>query len=165
VKNITYNGNVFLWDCLDGAITTKGKVTYNIYYIIHYCTGSELNSKYKFVVKYLPEPSKTKPEDPETPPQFSPPHLDNSSLESATAPPNFAIIPNPNTGTFQLETNFPLSNIGNLKVTNFLGVTIYETQNVAEHTIQLQNTASGMFFVVMILKDGSVLTQKMMVQR
>ena len=42
--------------------------------------------------------------------------------------------------------------------------TVYESQNVTEHTIQLQNTAPGQYFVIMILKDGSVLTQKMVVQ-
>ena len=44
-----------------------------------------------------------------------------------------------------------------------MGATVFETQNVTEHTIQLQNTAQGQYFVIMILKDGSVLTQKMMV--
>jgi len=46
-----------------------------------------------------------------------------------------------------------------------MGATVYESQNVTEHTIQLQNSASGQYFVVMILKDGNVLTQKMVVQR
>jgi len=59
---------------------------------------------------------------------------------------------------------FPLSKIGTLKITNPLGVTVYQTQNVTEHTIQLQNSATGMFFVVITLKDGNVLTQKMVVQ-
>ena len=76
-----------------------------------------------------------------------------------------SLFPNPNTGSFQMETNFPLSDIGNLKITNIMGVPVYETQNVTSNTIQLQNAASGQYFVVMILKDGSVLTQKMMVQR
>jgi len=90
---------------------------------------------------------------------------DNFPLSQIQVLHKFNIIPNPNPGVFQLETNFPLSDIGNLKITNTMGVTVYETQNVTEHTIQLQNTASGLFFVVIILKDGNVLTQKMMVQR
>ena len=74
------------------------------------------------------------------------------------------IYPNPNPGTFQLETNFPLSAIGNLKITNLMGATVYETQNVASNTVQLQNPTAGTFFVIMILKDGAVLTRKMVVQ-
>jgi hypothetical protein len=78
--------------------------------------------------------------------------------------PKFSLYPNPNPGTFQIETNFPLTEIGNLKITNLMGATVYETQNVASSTIQLQSPSSGTFFVVMILKDGAVLTRKMVVQ-
>jgi len=73
--------------------------------------------------------------------------------------------PNPNPGTFQIETNFPLSEISQLKITNTLGLTVYETRNLASNEIQLPNSVSGLYFVVMVLKDGTVLTQKMMVQR
>ena len=79
--------------------------------------------------------------------------------------PNIKLFPNPNLGTFQLETNFPLSDIALIKITNLLGVTVYETQNPTSNTIQLPATASGQHFVVLILKTGKVLTQKMMVQR
>jgi Zn-dependent metalloprotease len=75
------------------------------------------------------------------------------------------LYPNPNSGAFQLEANFPLSDIGNLKIVNLLGVPVYETQTLTSNTIQLRNSASGQHFVVMVLKDGTVLTQKMMVQR
>ena len=78
---------------------------------------------------------------------------------------DFKLFPNPNPGTFQLETNFPLSDITHLKVVNTLGINVFETQNLATNTIRLQNAANGLFFVVVILKDGSVLTQKMMVQK
>ena len=74
------------------------------------------------------------------------------------------LYPNPNPGTFQLEANFPLSDITHFKVTNLLGIPVYETQQITSNTIQLQNPAVGTHFVVIILKDGSVLTQKMMVQ-
>jgi hypothetical protein len=46
-----------------------------------------------------------------------------------------------------------------------LDITVYEAQHLASNEIQLQNANTGLYFVVMILKDGSVLTQKMMVQR
>ena len=75
------------------------------------------------------------------------------------------LIPNPNPGIFQLETSFPLSDIAHLKITNMLGIPVYETQNPATNTIQLQNATNGLYFVVVVLKDGSVLTQKMMVGR
>jgi len=65
----------------------------------------------------------------------------------------------------QLETNFPLADIAHLKIINLLGVPVYETQNLASNEIQLANSGAGPYFVVMILKDGTVLTQKMMLQR
>jgi len=77
----------------------------------------------------------------------------------------FTLFPNPNPGTFQLETNFPLSDIVNLKITNSLGATVYETQTLFLNTIQLPTSVSGLHFVVAMLKTGTVLTQKMMVQR
>jgi len=78
--------------------------------------------------------------------------------------PNFKLYPNPNNGSFNIETNFPLTDIDNLKITNLMGATVYETQKVSSSTIQLQNPAKGTYFVVMILKDGLVLTRKMVVQ-
>ena len=75
------------------------------------------------------------------------------------------LYPNPNLGTFQIEANFPLSDVVSLKVVNALGAPVYETQNLASNEIQLLNAGSGFYFVVVILKNGTVLTQKMMVQR
>ena len=86
-------------------------------------------------------------------------------LSQLKIPNEINLIPNPNNGAFQLETNFSLSEISNLKISNLLGLTVYETQNLTSNVIQLQNVPAGLFFVVMILKDGSVLTQKMMIQR
>jgi len=79
--------------------------------------------------------------------------------------PIIKLFPNPNPGTFQLETNFPLSHIAYLKITNPLGVIVHETQNLPSNTVQLAHPVSGLHFVVVILKDGSVLTQKMMIQK
>ena len=76
-----------------------------------------------------------------------------------------SIFPNPNPGTFKIETNFPLTEVANLKIINLLSVTIYETQRVVSNEIQLQNFDSGLHFVVMFLKDGTMFTQKVMVQR
>jgi len=78
--------------------------------------------------------------------------------------PPINIIPNPNSGAFQIESNFPLSNIVNLKITNMLGTTVYETQNLTSNSIRFQTSTAGVYFVVITLKDGRLLTQKMMVQ-
>jgi hypothetical protein len=75
------------------------------------------------------------------------------------------LLPNPNPGAFKIETNFPVTEVAHLKITNTLGTTVYETQYLTSNEIQLQNAGTGFYFVVMILKDGTVLTQKMMVQQ
>jgi hypothetical protein len=89
----------------------------------------------------------------------------NTTLQSEIYPKALKLYPNPNLGTFQLETNFPLSEIANFKITNLLGVTVYEPQNLDSNTIQLPSSSSGLYFVMVILKDGSVFTQKMVVQK
>ena len=88
----------------------------------------------------------------------------NFSLPQSKISPKINLHPNPNNGSFNIETNFPLTDIGNLKITNLMGAPVYETQKVTSNTVQLQIPAKGTYFVVMILKDGSVLTQKMVVQ-
>jgi len=91
-------------------------------------------------------------------------NLTTSSTDFTHSRLGFKLYPNPNNGKFQLDANFPLTDIGNLKILNLLGVTVYETQNLTSNIIQLPTSATGTFFVVMILKDGTVLTQKMVVQ-
>ena len=86
------------------------------------------------------------------------------SMSQSPISPKFNLLPNPNRGNFQIDANFPLTDIAHFKITNFMGATVYETQNVASNTVQLQNPAAGTFFVVMVLKDGAVLTRKMVVQ-
>jgi hypothetical protein len=92
-------------------------------------------------------------------------HSQSLASNIITAKNSFSFYPNPNNGTFQLEANFPLTDISHFKITNLLGITVYETKNLASNIIQLQNSAQGLYFVVLILQDGSVLTQKMVVQR
>ena len=86
------------------------------------------------------------------------------SLPLLKTSPKVNIVPNPNNGSFNIETNFPLSDIAHFKITNLMGATVYETQNVVSNTVQLPRPTAGTFFVVMILKNGAVLTQKMVVQ-
>jgi len=78
---------------------------------------------------------------------------------------SYEFILHPNPGTFQIETNFPLSEISHLKIANTLEITVYKTRNLASNEIHLPNSVSGLYFVVLVLQDGTVLTQKMMVQR
>jgi len=105
------------------------------------------------------------PEKSENPDFFLSPNPNCVTLSNENPAPNFSIIPNPNPGTFQIETNFPLADIAHLKIINLLGVPVYETQKLASNEIQLANSGAGLYFVVIILKDGTVLTQKMMLQR
>ena len=82
-----------------------------------------------------------------------------------TGTKELTLYPNPNTGSFQINANFPLTDIGNIKIVNLLGVSVYETSNLISNTVQLPTSASGQYFVIVILKDGSVLTKKMIIQR
>ena len=75
------------------------------------------------------------------------------------------LYPNPNNGIFKIVANFPLTDIANFKVINLLGISVYETSNLVSNTVQLQTFAIGQFFVIAILKDGTLLTQKMIIQR
>jgi len=168
VINVTYNGRFNLWDCKTGALNTTGEVPYHFYYTIDYCDGPSYRNNGRFVVMDKKGKSNSSPDEPEDPeilntPQFS--SSDNLKIQNEMSTPAFSIIPNPNTGTFQLETNFPLSEIAHLKITDMLGGSVYETKKLTTNTIQLQNTTNGLFFVVIILKDGNLLTQKMMVKR
>ena len=94
-------------------------------------------------------------------------HLENSTENPniLKTSPLFTLYPNPNLGTFQLETNFPLSHISNLKITNSLGAPVYEAKQLVSNEIQLPNASAGLHFVVMVLVDGTILTQKMVIQR
>ena len=96
-----------------------------------------------------------------------PPFLssENPNIHDEMGTPVFSIIPNPNAGSFKIETNFPLSDITHLKITNPLGAMVYETQNLSSNTIQLPALASGHYVVVVVLKDGRVFTEKMVIQR
>jgi len=90
---------------------------------------------------------------------------DDIDMENERNNYKISIYSNPNFGTFQIETNFPISDIDNLKITNLLGVPVYESQNITSNTIQLPKSVPGLHFVIVFLKDGTVLTQKMMIQK
>ena len=162
VVNVTKNGTVCLWD-LNGS--GGSSVLCVAYITLYMCFGSKYPYKTFFVIydggKSFNENNKES-ENPETYLSLPP---NNITLQDENPVPNFSIIPNPNPGIFQIEINFSLSDIANLKITNSLGATVYETQNLFSNTIQLPTSTSGLHFVVVMLKDGTVLTQKMMLQR
>jgi hypothetical protein len=164
--DITHNGTINLWDGVTGAINTQGNVKHTIYYTVHYCDTTKKDYVHKFVVTDWYDKSSNKEYDePIHPAPILSTPANNIIHQEETTIPEFSVTPNPNAGTFQLETNFPLSEIDNLKITNTLGVTVYESQHLVSNEIQLQNSAPGLYFVVMVLKDGTALTQKVMVQR
>jgi len=176
-KYVTHNGRVELWDFVSGETKPFLKDGHTWYYYIamwfYPCQSNIPTSPYYlYFFVYNSDHWKnqlsntySEPEEVDDPALFLSHNIENIVFPYENAISNFSIIPNPNPGTFQLETNFPLSDIANIKVTNLLGIPIYETQNLSSNTIQLPTSAAGTFFVVVMLKDGSVLTQKMMIQR
>jgi len=165
VMDITYNGSIHIWDGKTGAITTQGIVIYYIICTVTYCNGSKYRYFHIFSINNDCHKNKSLTDDTEN---LAPAHFpgsDNFHIQDGVIAHTLSIIPNPNTGTFQVEANFSLSDIAHFKITNSLGATVYETQNLFSNTIQLQNSASGLHFVVAMLKDGTMLTQKMVIQK
>jgi len=176
-ENVVYvddYGEVVLWDLIEGESSNPPSFTwYSLNFSVYGCDGNLGKENYyvKFSVsdfkKSIDDESYERGREIESdpPPQFSPQNDDNIIPQNETITPHFSILPNPNAGTFQLETNFSLSDIDHLKITNTVGTVVYESQFLVSNEIQLQNTAPGLYFVVMVLKEGMVLTQKVMVQR
>ena len=162
VVNVTHNGTLDLWD-LSGSGTSPVNCIATI--TVYPCNYYSQKLKYTFWIKNKSKSSSDDSDDPENPiPSLSSP-ANNLTHQNENASPGFTIIPNPNPGVFQIETNFPLSEVAILKVVNSLGATVYDTQNLASNTIHLPISTSGQHFVVLILKEGTVLTQKIMIQR
>jgi len=170
---VTYNGRVYLWDLVAGEDSAFFKPGYWYQHFIQLwvftCQGNWIEYQpFGFIVdnpKSKSSSSDSEFDETENPPSFLTPPPNNITFQDDNSVPRFSIIPNPNAGTFQLETNFPITAIETLKITNMLGVPVYESQNVTSPTIQLPASASGQHVVVLSLKDGTVLSQKMMLQR
>jgi len=75
----------------------------------------------------------------------------------------FTLSPNPNSGTFKINTNFPLTEVAHLKNTNALGVSVFETNNLISNEIQMHTSAKGVHLVLLALIDKTVLTQKIII--
>jgi len=167
-KDIVYvdkNGTVEIWDCVTGETYFQSPTFYVVDLYIYPCNSLSFRLVQKIVVYDENKSSPEDPDDPENPETLLSPPINNIILQEEIASPYLSIIPNPNPGAFQLETNFSLSQISNLKIINSLGTTVYETQNLPSNTIQLPASASGLHFVIVGLTDGTALTQKMMIQR
>jgi hypothetical protein len=167
IIHINDYGTVDLWDLIEGESSNPPSFTWYVIYVYVYpCDGGAVSEgSVKFSVSDFKKSSSDDTEETEIPDIFLSHSSNNLPLQDETPIQHFSIIPNPNPGAFQLETNFPLSDIGHLKITNLLGVTVYESKNLATNTIQLPASISGQHFVVVNLKDGTVLTQKMMIHR
>ena len=165
VVYVTKEGILPLWNLKAGESSYPPSVALYIAKIIVYpCQGGAKSYDVKFRVTMPGKSLNEDSEETEKPVTSPPQNPENTISPNGNTTPSFSILPNPNPGTFQLETNFPLSTIGNLKITNLMGTPVYETQNVTSNTIQLPNPTTGTFFVVMVLKDGTVLSRKMVVQ-
>jgi uncharacterized membrane protein AbrB (regulator of aidB expression) len=46
-----------------------------------------------------------------------------------------------------------------------LGVSVYETKSLFSNSIQMPTYLAGIYFVVMGLREGTALKQKMMIER
>jgi hypothetical protein len=166
--HVTRDGIVPLWDLLTGINSFTPVCYYFVDIWLITCKGKIKGTfRVKLRVTDYSKSLNEESEEGETETQspYLSPNIENTVSQNENASPVFSIIPNPNSGSFQLETNFPLTDIGKIKVINLLGNTIYEIQQVTSPTIQLPAVANGQLFVAMILKDGTVLTQKMVVQR
>ncbi len=73
------------------------------------------------------------------------------------------IYPNPNNGTFTINTNFDTEEILFIQVYNTLGQCIYKQVGLLENTIQLPQSAQGMFWVK-IMTQSQTFIKKIVVQ-
>jgi len=167
IIHISREGDVVIWDLVTDMSSFPSVAWYIAEIRIHYCHFTVRNYSVKFVVNAFKSFIETleETEEYEPPITYHTPNYNETISPEAPETHTFSIIPNPNTGAFQLKTNFPLADIVHLKIVNLLGITVYETQALSSNAIHLPATASGHHSVVVTLKDGTVLTQKMVIQR
>ena len=75
---------------------------------------------------------------------------------------NISLYPNPNNGSFTIQTN-SLESIEKLEVVTMLGQVVYSVQHPSENTITLPTGIKGAFFVRITTQKESV-TQKIIVE-
>ena len=74
-----------------------------------------------------------------------------------------AIYPNPNNGTFTINTNFDPQEVTSIRVLNTVGQTVYQQAGLPNNTIQLPFATIGMFWVE-ITTSTQKFIKKMVVQ-
>jgi hypothetical protein len=86
----------------------------------------------------------------------------DNSLTEKNLNKEISLFPNPNTGSFTIQTN-NFDNIKQIQVINPLGQIIYTIQNPSDNTITLPNGAKGTYFVRITTETESV-TRKILVE-
>ncbi|MDR1545065.1 MAG: C10 family peptidase [Prevotellaceae bacterium] len=85
-----------------------------------------------------------------------------SSIILSNSEPQIRIFPNPNKGTFSLQTNFSLQEILKVKVVSLLGQTVFEAASLQSERINIPSE-SGVYIVSVYTKD-KVFTEKIIVE-
>ncbi len=65
------------------------------------------------------------------------------------------LFPNPNNGTFTIKTNLDEEEILSIQVYNILGQRIYKQTGISDNTIQLPQSAKGIFWVEIMTQSQS----------
>ncbi len=86
----------------------------------------------------------------------------NETIENMLHSDIITLFPNPNTGSFTIQTN-NFDNIKQIQVINPLGQTIYTVQHPTNNNITLPNGAKGTYFVRITTETESV-TRKILVE-
>ena len=71
----------------------------------------------------------------------------NSNLQKERQSNDITLHPNPNNGTFTIQTNIDPQEIVSIRVLTPLGLVLYEQEGLPSRTIQLPSSAKGVYFV------------------
>lgn len=81
--------------------------------------------------------------------------LENLQEEERASNKFIDLFPNPNNGTFTIKTNFDEEEILSIQVYNILGQRIYKQTGLSDNTIQLPQSAKGIFWVEIMTQSQS----------
>ena len=86
----------------------------------------------------------------------------NEYLQEEPKEKAITISPNPNNGTFTINTNIDPQKVLSVQVFSMLGQSIYQQAGLPNNVIQLPSAVSGVFYVE-IITTGERLIRKMVV--
>jgi hypothetical protein len=89
--------------------------------------------------------------------------FENLQEEERTSKKYIYLFPNPNNGTFTIKTNFDEEEILSIQIYNILGQLIYKQTGLSGNTIQLPQSAKGIFWVE-IMTQSQPFIKKITVQ-